>query len=66
MNVLNNILLALQFGTQILARIPATAIPATLALELEGIASAAIQALAASKGKTVEEVIAGLKIEAPV
>ncbi len=61
----SEVLMWLETVTSVVAMVPSPATPfAALALELEKITAAAIAAQAASKGLTVEEVIAKLhKIE---
>lgn len=58
---LSSILTYLEAVTSVIALVPSPAQPfAALALQLQKITAAAIKAEAASKGKTVEEIIAGL------
>ena len=62
MGVFATILRDLQLATQLMTLVPVPQIQifAGVASELEGVVAAAVQALAASKGKTVEEIIAML------
>lgn len=64
---LSAILVYLQAITEVAALVPSPAQPfAALALQLNKITQAAIKAQAASEGKTVEEVIAGLHRLEPI
>jgi hypothetical protein len=61
MNIFDKILLMLETATTVMSTVPSPVAPfAGIALQLEKIVGAAIAAHAASTGKTVEEVIAGL------
>jgi hypothetical protein len=64
---LSGILTYLEAVSGVVAMVPSPAQPfAALALQLEKITHAAIKAQAASKGQTVEEVIAGLHHLEPI
>lgn len=64
---LASILTYLEATTEVMQAIPGpTQVPAALALTLEKIFGAALTAHAASKGKTVEEIIAGLHQITPI
>jgi hypothetical protein len=58
---LSDVFIYLEAVTEVVSRVPSPIQPfATLGLQIEKIVGAAIRAQAASQGKTVEEVIAGL------
>lgn len=66
-SVFSKILLALEVATEIMAVVPSPVLPfAGVALSLEQIVGAAISAQAASRGQTVQEVIAQLHQIQPV
>ena len=66
-SVFDKIILALEVATEVMASVPSPVSAfAGIALKLEQLSQAALAAHAASKGMTVDQVIAQLKQEPPV